>query len=170
MTNRRARTLAPARPYIFLHCVNGTVVTNVPAPLIWGHIDIITSELHYVEGDDRVVVMRGGAGIYEIQVSLCIEEKAADPGHSIIELYVNGVALDCGITHGYMGAAENHSNAVMIYTVYLNVGDYVQTYVYVNNGSGIVEASTGRFCMKGLSMRGWNNESGGRDKIKGARR
>jgi len=170
MTNRRARELAPARSYIFLHGVDDTVVTNVPAPLIWGHCDIKTSELYYTCGDDRVVVRRGGAGIYEVTVSVCIEKKAANPGHSIIELYVNGVALACGITHGYMGAAENHSNAVMIYTVYLNEGDYLQTYVYVDNGSGQVEPGTGRFCMKGLSMRGWNNESGGRDKVKGARR
>jgi len=170
MTNRRARELSPTRPYIFLHGVDNTVVTNVPAPLTWGLCVIKTSELHYVCNDDRVVVRRGGAGIYEITVSLCVEKKAANPGHSIIELYVNGVALQCGITHGYMGALAQHSNAIMIYTVYLNEGDYIQTYVYLDNGSGQVESGTGRFRMKGLSMRGWNNESGGRDRIKGANR
>jgi hypothetical protein len=170
MTNRRARTLAPARPYIFLHGVNDEIVTNVPAPLIWGHVDIITSELHFVENDDRVVVRRGGAGLYEITVSLCVEKKTANPGHSVIKLYVNGVALDCAVTHGFMGGAEQHSNAVMIYTVYLNEGDYIQTYVSVDNGSGQIESDTGRFCMKGLSMRGWNNESGGTRKIRGEKR
>lgn len=170
MTNRRARSLTPTRPYIFLHGVDDEIVTNVPAPLIWGHCDIKTSELHYNCNDDRVVVMRGGAGIYEITVSLCVEKKTANPGHSIIELYINGVALDCAITHGFMGGAEQHSNAIMIYTVYLNEGDYIQTYVSVDNGSGQIESSTGRFRMKGLSMRGWNNESGGSDRIKGGRR
>ena len=170
MTNRRNRTLAPVRPYIFLHGVDGEVVTSVPVALIWGHIDIITSELQYVEGNDRVVVKRGGAGIYEITVSLCVEKKTANPGHSIIKLYVNGVALCCAETHGYMGNTNNHSNAVMIYTIYLNEGDYIQTYVSVDNGSGQIEPETGRFRMKGLSMRGWNNESGGRDKVKGRER
>lgn len=170
MTNRRNRTLAPTRPYIFLHGVDDAVVTSVPIALNWGHIDIITSELHYVENDDRVVVRRGGAGLYEITVSLCVEKKTANPGHSVIQLYVNGVTLCCAVTHGYMGGAEQHSNAVMIYTVYLNEGDYIQTYVSVNNGSGQIEPSTGRFRMKGLSMRGWNNESGGRDRVKGGQR
>jgi len=165
--NQRNRKLAPARPYIFLHGVDDEVVTNVPTALIWGHIDIITSELHYVENDDRIVVKRGGAGIYEITVSLCVEKKTANPGHSIIQLYVNGVALCCAETHGFMGGADNHSNAVMLYTVYLNEGDYIQTYVSVNNGSGQIEPSTGRFRMKGLPMRGWNNNAGGRISYKG---
>lgn len=162
MTNTRNRKLAPARPYIFIHGVDDAVVTNVPIALTWGHIDIQTSELHYVEGDDRIVISRGGSGIYEINVSLCVEKKTANPGHSVIELYVNGVALDCAITHGYMGGAEQHSNAVMIYTVYLSEGDYVQTFVSVDNGSGQIEVGTSRFRMKGLSMEGWNNRSGGR--------
>ena len=170
MTNRRARELAPAMPYIFIHGVGNTVVTSVPAPLIWGNIAIKTSELHFVENDDRIVVKRGGAGIYEIFVSVCIEKTTAIPGHSTIQLYVNGVLLPCSETHGYLGAVCQYSNAVMIYTVYLNEGDYIQTYVSVNNGEGQLEPDTGRFCMRGLSMRGWNNESGGRDKIKGGRR
>jgi hypothetical protein len=165
--NTRNRKVAPAIPYIFLHGIDDTVVTNVPAPLIWGHIDIMTSELHFVENDDRVVVRRGGAGIYEISVSLCVEKKAANPGHSVIELYVNGSALRCAETHGFMGALAQHSNAIMIYTVYLNEGDYVQTYVSVDNGSGQIEPDTGRFCMKRLPMKGWNNDAGGKVDYRG---
>ena len=161
MTNTRNRKLAPARPYIFLHGVDDAVVTSVPIALTWGHIDMKTSELHYVEGDDRIVISRGGTGIYEVTVSLCVEKKTANPGHSVIELYVNGVALDCAITHGFMGGAEQHSNAIMIYTVYLNEGDYIQTFVSVDNGSGQIEPGTSRFRMKLLSMEGWNNRSGG---------
>lgn len=161
MTNNRIRSVAPARPYIFLHGVDDAVVTNIPIPLIWGHCDMKTSELHYVEGDDRIIVRRGGAGIYEITVSLCVEKKAANPGHSVIELYVNGSALDCAITHGYMGGAEQHSNAVMVYTVYLTENDYVQTFVSVDNGSGQIEPGTGRFRMKMLPMEGWDNGAGG---------
>ena len=159
--NNRIRKVAPTRPYIFLHGVDGAVVTNVPTPLIWGHIGIKTTELHYVEGDDRVVVRRGGAGIYEITVSLCVEKKTANPGHSVIVLYVNGAALCCAETHGFMGGAEQHSNAVMIYTVYLSENDYIQTFVSVDNGSGQIESSTGRFRMKMLSMEGWDNGAGG---------
>ena len=164
MTNTRNRKLAPARPYIFLHGVDDTVVTNVPSALVWGYIDIQTSELHYVEGDDRVVISRGGSGMYEVTVSLCVEKKTANPGHSIIVLYVNGVALCCAETHGFMGGVEQHSNAVMIYTVYLSEGDYIQTYVSVDNGSGQIEPDTGRFRMKGLSMDGWDNLKGGKRK------
>lgn len=161
MTNKRIRRIAPTRPYIFLHGVDNAVVTSAPIPLTWGHCGIKTSELHYVEGDDRVIVRRGGSGIYEIMVSLCVEKKTANPGHSVIQLYVNGVALDCAITHGFMGGAEQHSNAVMIYTVYLTENDYIQTYVSVNNGSGQIESDTGRFRMKMLSMDGWDNNAGG---------
>lgn len=167
MTNQRNRTLAPAIPYMFLHCVDETVITNVPTAMVWGHADIMTSDLHYVEGDDRVTVNRDGEGLYEVTVSLCVEKKTANPGHSIIQLYVNGVMLDCAETHGLMGGAEQHSNAVLIYTVYLNVGDYVQTFVSVDNGSGLIEANTGRFCMKGLSMQGWDNNLGGKERIRG---
>lgn len=161
MTNTRNRKIAPAIPYIFLHGVDDAIVTTVPTPLTWGHIDMKTSEFHYTEGDDRVVINRGGAGIYEVTVSLCVEKKTANPGHSVIELYVNGIALDCAITHGFMGGAAQHSNAVMIYTVYLSEGDYIQTYVSVDNGSGLIEPSTGRFRMKFLSMEGWNNRAAG---------
>lgn len=159
--NTRNRQLNPTQPYIFLHGVDDEIVTSVPIALIWGHIDFKTSEFHYVENDDRVTINRHGAGIYEITVSLCVEKKTANPGHSVIELYVNGVALDCAITHGFMGGAEQHSNAIMIYTVYLDVGDYVQTFVSVDNGSGQIEPSTGRFMMKGISMEGWNNKRAG---------
>lgn len=165
--NTRRRKLAPVRPYIFLHGVDGAVVTNVPTALVWGHVNMKTSELFYNEGDDKVVVKKGGAGIYEVTVSLCIEKKTAVPGHSTIQLYVNGTVLDCAETHGYMGGAEQHSNAVMIYNVYLDENDYIQTFVSVDNGSGLIEPSTGRFRMKGLPMRGWNNDSGGKISYKG---
>lgn len=165
MTNTRNRTLAPAIPYIFLHCVDEAVVTNTPVALVWGAVDVITSELHYVVGDDRVIINRGGEGIYEVTVSLCVEKKTANPGHSVIQLYINGTILDCSETHGFMGGVEQHSNAVLIYTVYLNVGDYIQTFVSVDNGSGQVESNTGRFRMKRLSMKGWDNNRGGRYNI-----
>jgi hypothetical protein len=161
MTNERIRKIAPTRPYIFLHGVDDEVVTNVPTALIWGHCDIKTSELHYVEGDDRIIVRRGGAGLYEISVSLCVEKKTANPGHSKIELYVNGVVLDCSETHGYMGGVAEHGNAILIYTVYLSENDYIQTFVSVDNGSGQIEPNTGRFRMKMLSMDGWDNDAGG---------
>jgi len=170
MTNRRAREVAPTRPYIFLHGVDAASVTNVPTALVWGNCDIKTSELHYVQGDDRITVKRGGAGIYEITVSLCVEKVTGAPTHSIIQLYVNGSVLCCAETHGFMGGAGQHSNAIMIYSVYLNEGDYVQVYVSQDVGTGQIEDDTGRFRMKGLSMRGWNNESGGRERIKGGRR
>ena len=162
--NTRNRQMNPVVPYIFLHGVDDAVVNTVPTALVWGHMDFKTSELHYVLGDDRVTVNRHGAGIYEITVSLCVEKKTANPGHSIIELYVNGVALTCAVTHGYMGGVAEHGNAVMIYSVYLDVGDYIQTFVYVNNGSGQIEPSTGRFRMKGISMEGWNNRRAGSSK------
>lgn len=161
MVNRRIRKVAPTRPYIFLHCVDEEVVTTVPVALIWGHCDMKTSELHYVEGDDRVIIRRGGAGIYEITVSLCVEKKTANPGHSVIQLYVNGTVLPCSATHGFMGNANQHSNAVMIYSIYLTEGDYIQTFVSVDNGSGQIESNTGRFRMKMLSMKGWDNDAGG---------
>ena len=159
--NTRNRLMNPTRPYIFLHGVDDAVVTNVPTALVWGHMEFKTSELHYVEDDDRVVVNRHGAGIYEVTVSLCVEKKTAVPGHSTIELYVNGAALDCAVTHGFMGAANQHSNAIMIYTVYLDVGDYIQTFVSVDNGTGQIESGTARFRMKGVSMEGWNNRRAG---------
>jgi len=154
----------PVVPYIFLHGVDDAVITTVPTALVWGHMDFKTSELYYVEGDDRVTVNRHGAGIYEITVSLCVTEKTANPGHSIIELYVNGAVLTCAETHGYMGNTTEHSNAVMIYTVYLDVGDYVQAFVSVDNGSGQIVPATARFRMKGISMEGWNNKRAGSSK------
>ena len=167
MVNKRQRHLAPARPYLFLHCVDGANVTSVPTALVWGYIDILTSELYYKEGDDRVVVLKGGAGLYEVMVSVCVEKSQGNAGHTILELYVNGTVLDCSEAHGYMGAPKEHSSAFLFYTVYLNRGDYIQTYISVDNGSGNIETNTGRFHMRGLPMRGWNNDAGGKISYKG---
>lgn len=161
MTNSRIRRVAPTRPYIFLHGVDETEITATPTALIWGHIDIKTSELHYVEGDDRVVVRRGGTGIYEIAVSACADRTGGNPGHFNITAYVNGVACICGVAHGVCGAASEHGNAILLYPIYLNEGDYVQTFVSVDNGTAEIEPGTGRFCMKMLSMEGWDNGAGG---------
>ena len=161
MTNNRIRRIAPTEPYIFLHGVDNAGINTTPTPLVWGHMDIKTSELHYVEGDDRVVVRRGGTGIYEITVSACADRTGGNPGHFHVELYVNGVACICGEAHGVCGAASEHGNAILLYSIYLNEGDYVQTYVSVDNGTAVIEPGTGRFRMKMLSMKGWDNGAGG---------
>ncbi len=161
MVNNRIRRVAPTRPYIFLHGVDNAGVDIKPTPLVWGHLEIKTSELHYVEGDNRIVVGRGGTGIYEITVSACADRLTGNPGHFHLELYVNGVACICGVAHGVCGAASEHGNAILFYTVYLTEGDYVQTIVLVDNGTAEIEPGTGRFCMKMLSMRGWDNGAGG---------
>ena len=167
MTNTRNRKLAPARPYIFLHCPDDEVVTAVPTAIIWSCCPIKTSELHYECGDDRVIVSRGGAGMYEIYASISVEKKTGAPTHSVIQVYVNGTVACCADTHGFIGSnAGQHSNAVLLYTVYLSEGDYVQIYASQTVGTGTIEHDTGRFRMKGLSMRGWNNRLGGRKDIR----
>lgn len=162
--NTRNRQMNPTQPFIFLHCVDEHPISTIPAPLDWDHTGFKTSEFHYTEGDNRVSITKFGTGIYEITVSLCVEIKTGAPTHSIIELYVNGVILDCGVTHGYTGAAGHHSNATIVYPVYLTPGDYVQVYASVDNGTGIIEANTGRFQMKGIPMEGWNNKRAGSSK------
>ena len=170
MVNRRNRKIAPAIPYLFVHCVSNGAINTTPSPLTWGCVDMITSEMHYVEGDDRVVVNRGGAGIYDMIITLCAEKVTGAPTHVVMQLYVNGVAVPEAITCGYVGGSLEHASITLIYAGYFNEGDYVQTYISVDAGTAQITPHTGRAISRGVPMRGWNNESGGRDRIKGARR
>lgn len=144
-------------------------MTATPTAITWGCCPIKTSELHYACSDDRVVVKRGGAGIYEIDASACVEKAGGAPTHSVLQLYINGAYVCCSDAHGIIGTAGQHTNADLHYSVYLNEGDYVQIYISQDAGTGTVEDDTGRFCMKRLPMRGWNNDSGGIRKIRGER-
>lgn len=157
----RNRQMNPTQPYIFIHCVDEEGITAVPAALTFADIEFKTSELHYVSGDDRVTINRHGAGIYEITLSACIEKDTGAPTHSVFEIYVNGAALDCAEAHGIVGTAGQHSSVFLKYTIYLDVGDYVQVYASVDAGTGTLETNTGRFMMKGVTMEGWNNRRAG---------
>jgi hypothetical protein len=85
----------------------------------------------------------------------------------VVQLYVNGTYVCCSDAHGIIGTASQHTSANLNYTIYLNEGDYVQIYLYQDAGTGVVEDDTGRFCMKRVPMRGWNNDSGSARKVRG---
>jgi len=165
----RNRTMKPALPFIFIHEAESFVVTDTPAPITWGHVLYGTSDFHHSDGDTKVVVRRGidTEGIYEIFAMAGAVKKAGNPTELVLELYVNGVAIPCCQAHASVGAGVQHSDAVLITAKFLHIGDYIEVYVSVDDGSATIENVTARLMMQALQMRGWNNNNAGNLRVRG---
>lgn len=165
----RNRTNSPAIPFIFVHETDSFIVDNVPTPVPWHHIHFDTSDFEITSGTTEMRVKRGVAtsGLYMIYVCLGAAKKTGNPIELALALYKNGVACECAEAHAIIGAASQHSDAVLITTVFLEVGDVVQVYVSVDAGTATTEDNTARFIISALPMQGWDNNLGGKDRIRG---
>jgi len=165
----RNRDVAPAIPFIYVHHTFSFAVSDTPTPITWEHIHFITPDFSITSGDTRIRVRRGVAtsGVYMLYVSAGAIKKAGNPVQIIIEIYINGVLCECAAAHGSIGAGVEHSDATLITAIYLNVGDYLEVYVSVDAGSATIEDDTARWIISALPMQGWDNERGGKNRIRG---
>lgn len=161
MVNNRIRNVAPATPLAYLHGTDGFTVDVTPTPLPWAHAHFITSDFKFIATNTRIIINKSFKGrIYRVTVQMGAEKASGNPTAIILQLYVNGVAIDCCKTHGAI-AAGTHGDATIASMIYVNAGDYIEAYVSVDNGTVTVEADTARIIIEGLHMRGWDNGAGG---------
>ena len=161
MVNNRIREVAPAIPLIYLHGTDGATIGTTPTPLPWAHAHFITSDFKFIATGTRIIINKSFKGrIYRVIVQMGAEKSGGNPTAIILQLYVNGVAVDCCTTHGAI-AAGTHGDATLISMIYVNAGDYIEAYASVDNGTVTIEADTARIIIEGLPMMGWDNGSGG---------
>lgn len=168
MVNRRTRDINPVVPFIFLHGTDTTVVTNVPTPLLWSHPHFMTHDFGFKDHTSHVRIKRTGGGcLYRFYVQAGATKKAGNPDYMILQLYVNGVAHPCCLSHGAISHNETHADTTLISAFYANYNDYIEIYISVDAGSATEEPDTARFIIEGLAMRGWNNNAAGRINYRG---
>ena len=82
----------------------------------------------------RFTVPTGGAGWYMCHFSTGIDD-VQDSDYVYARLYVNGSAIDHALGSGWCSAANAVLQAATSHMVYLDDGDYLELYVYHNEGS-----------------------------------
>lgn len=161
MVNNRIRNVAPAIPFVYLHGTDSFSITITPTPLPWAHAHFITKDFRFIATGTRVIINKSFKGrIYRVSAQFGAEKSGGNPTSIILQLYVNGIAVDCCKTHGAI-AAGTHGDAALITSIYVNAGDYIEVYASVDNGTAIIEADTARLIIEGLPMMGWDNGAGG---------
>ena len=167
MTNTRNRTLRASVPFILLHGTDGVTVTVTPTAMIWAHELYGTSAFRFTDATTKIIIAKGGQGIYEIIASGGVEKATGNPTHAMFVVYVNGVALPCCTADSMIGAGSEHSDVCLHTATYLSAGDYVEIYVSVDAGTGVIEDDTARLIVKAVPMEGWNNRHGSKRNIRG---
>ncbi len=172
MTTRN-KSVQAAIPMIFIHGIPpGASLLVFPAPTIlnWSHIHFRTTDFNLSGNGQRVIVSRGVAtnGLYQISVSSGAAKATGNPTVYSLALYINGTICECSTAHGSIGGGlSEHSDAVLNTIVYLETGDYLEVYGWVDVGSGVIDNDSARFMITALPMKGWNNSRGGALRRKG---
>lgn len=161
MVNNRIRSVAPAIPFAYLHGTDSFSITTTPTPLPWAHAHFITKDFRFIATGTRIIINKSFKGrVYKVSAQLGAEKSGGNPTAIVLQLYINGVAVNCCKTHGAI-VAITHGDATLITSIYVNAGDYIEVYASVDNGTAIIEADTARLIIQGLSMKGWDNGAGG---------
>lgn len=165
MVTTRYRKPAPAIPFIFLHCLADETITTTPTAINWAHAHFITSDFHYTAGEGRITMNRGSTGMFKLYAQIGAIKATGAPTELTISLYINGTLQDCCTVHGGISAQE-HTDVTLIAAFQANMGDYIEIYVNVDNGTSTTESETARLIIEGLPMKGWNNNAGGKEHSK----
>ena len=161
MVNNRIRNVAPAVPFAYLHGTDSFTITTTPTPLPWAHAHFITKDFRFADTNTRITINKSFKGrIYNVSAQFGAEKASGAPTAIILQLYINGVAQDCCITHGVI-AATTHGDATLLTAIYANARDYIEVYASTDAGTVIIEPDTARLIIQGLPMLGWDNGAGG---------
>jgi len=166
MVTTRYRTPAPAIPFIFLHGLASESITTVPTAINWSHAYFITSDFNYTNGGCRITMNKGSTGLFKLYAQIGAVKATGAPTELTISLYINGTLQNCCTVHAGINA-QNHSDATLIAAFQATMGDYIEIYVNVDDGTSVTESNTARLIIEGLPMKGWNNNAGGREHSKG---
>lgn len=165
----RNRNVAPAIPFIFVHAAASQVVTTTPTAIAYTHIHYKTNDFHFDANGTRMTLKRGIAtsGLYMIYASGGGNKATGDPAQLSIAVYVNGVVCEYAVARGLVSAGAEHAGATIITAIFLNVNDYVEIFVTVDAGTVILDSYSVRCIIEGLPMKGWDNNLGGKERIRG---
>ncbi len=161
----RVRNISPAIPFIYIHGHDDATVTVTPTAMDWSHVHFKNSALHFIEGETRITVQKGGEGLYMLYINGGVTKKTGNPTICHFDLYKNGVIVEGASAHCMIGAGDEHSNVGMVVCFEAIVGDYIEIIYFVDAGTGNLEANTSRLILQALPMEGWNNNRGSRKTI-----
>jgi len=170
MTNRK-RTNTPVIPFIQLHDTGLQVFTTVGEFHTWDNISFKTSDFHYTEDDDRVLINIPSAGYYEVTFECSFTKSGAGLGAAVCTLYKNGevvtgaTAVGCAYDTGQGAAAC--ACITLHFIIYLKGRDYIQVKTTASADSLISGSQTSRLLVKFIPTQGWNNDNGGNTNYRG---
>ena len=173
MTNRRARELAPAIPFIQLYDSGTQTFTTTGEFHTWDTTSFKTSDFHYNVDDDRVQINRQGGGWYEITFESSFTVGAAGFASAGSQVYINGEAVEgskaCGCGYDSGQGSVACACVTLHFIIYLNSKDYIQIKTTNSLGSEdmLTVPETSRLIVKFIPIKGWDNSAGGKVNFRG---
>ena len=170
MTDRK-RTNTPVIPFIQLYDNTGLQSFTIAGEFhTWDSISFKTSDFHYTEDDDRVMINVPSAGYYEITFECSFYKDGSGFGSASSQVYVNGEGLTgskacgCGYDTGQGYAAC--ACVTLHFITYLKGRDYIQIKTTASDDM-ISVCETSRLLIKFIPTQGWNNDNGGNTNYRG---
>ena len=170
MTTRN-RTNTPVIPFIQLYDVGTQTFTVAGEFHTWDSIAFKTSDFHYTEDDDRVMINVPSAGYYEITFECSFTKSGSGFGAATSQIYINGEAVTGAKAVGcaYDTGQGQASCACMTlhFIIYLKARDYIQIKTTASANSLLSGLETSRLLIKFIPTQGWNNNNGGNINYRG---
>lgn len=165
MVCNRNRVLHSFIPHLFVYdATGGQGFTSAGQFHTWDTTKYKTKHIIYTTDDSKIHIKK--TGMYEIKHDMSIVTYYNGVVITNTYIYINGVLLNGSRVQNSCSAAAQTPTYVacqtLIYSIYLEYGDYVQIYTVTNNATPTYTMpDSSRITVKYIDMVGWDNSRGG---------
>jgi len=168
----RNRNLRPAIPAIQLYDDNGNQLLDGGIFHTWDTTSFITSNFQYITDSNKIVCNKNSTGYYKITFECSFYTLSASNIQILSRLYKNGslVSGGYGLTtvEGDGGQGMEIATSLTItFIIQLKRGDYIQIHSLPTGNDAYTYQSSSRLIIEFIPMRGWDNEKGGLESMRG---
>lgn len=168
----RNRNLRPAIPFIQLYDAGGNQLLNGGIFHTWDTTSFKTSSFIYVLDSNKITLNRNSTGYYKVTFECSFFTYENDNIKILTRLYKNGSLLNGGYVlstvSGDGGQGMTIATSVSLtLIVQLEKGDYIQVYSLPTANGAYTYAHSSRITIEFIPMRGWDNNKGGLELLRG---
>lgn len=159
--------IKPAIPLIFLVDTGTIEIEDSGTYLTWDTVLMKTNHFTYNTGDTKITLASNESGIFRLHFDCSVFEEIAGCSATRFQIYKNGTQILTSRSECRSTDPDDAVHCGIFYYIYLEKGDYIEVRGVAIFQHAITMANTSRIALEWIPMKGWNNNSGGKENYTG---